>query len=226
MKVFNRFFFKFLMVALLLKATIPSAQAKGVLFIGDSHVPGPFGTTLDALLRTDPNLSVETYGVCAAIAGSFLAPYQTPCGFFFHVENQKPVSGVKGPAPVIQNVLTRMKPELTLIELGSNYTSDADANIVADMARLVKAIKDAGSQCVWISMPDTRMFRAQQPRILNLTRSAIGNDCGFIDSTLLTHYPDQGGDGLHYQSSPQLKPIGVAWGQQVYQQIQSLLPTP
>jgi hypothetical protein len=199
--------------------------AKGVLFFGDSHVPGAFGTTLDQLLRTNTGLAVETYGVCGSVAKTFLSPTgATTCGFFYHDETHAAEAGLSAAAPHIQEVLDRMKPELTVVELGTNYAVGyEDAGISYDIAKMVKLIKDSGSRCVWVSMPDTRKFRALQPNLLALTQAALGQDCAFIDSTLLTHYPDVGGDGMHY-SSPELKPIAVKWGESVNQLLIPFLP--
>ena len=57
-----------------------------ILFLGDSHVAGPFGHTLDKLLRESGENEVQSFGVCGSIARSFLKTPKTTCGYFEHLE--------------------------------------------------------------------------------------------------------------------------------------------
>ena len=215
---------KITLFSLLVLFATPSfaIQSKRILFIGDSHVAGPFGKTLDKLLRTQTNTTVETYGVCGSIGTYFFKGTPTHCGFFYHHQDGSIESGdqQKKNAPLIKDLMQTLNPQLVIIELGSNYATGFKPEFPAkDMRKLALEATKQGAKCIWISMPDTRKFRSEQPTILQATHQAIDSLCTFIDSTLLTHYPDHGGDGLHYEDAS-LRDQAISWAKESFYQIQ------
>jgi len=197
-----------------------SAHANTILFIGDSHVAGPFGHTLDEKLRTLPDTKVESYGICGSTALYFTHGGNTKCGYFTKKIDGSTTDTLKGPAPLITSLLTELKPDQVVIELGSNYATGWEVpGMIADMASLAKAATSQGAKCTWISMPDTRKFKAQQKMVLQATVDAVAPYCNYIDSTLLTEYPATGGDGLHYEA-PNAVHIAVNWAKQVFRYLQ------
>lgn len=199
-----------------------SALAGTVLFIGDSHSVGPFGQSLDQLLRTLPNTRVASYASCGSIAKWWYNQTTTPCGYFFHGENSTSESGKSTATPLFTPHLNRLKPDLTIVELGANYAGLPNDNFaINDMRRMAKEIIESGSDCLWVTKPDSR-DRTNIPRILRLTNEAVKDYCVIFDSTKVTTYPATGGDGVHYWNTLGT-PIARKWASLVFEKATQLL---
>lgn len=211
-----------LVLCLLMMVSSAWAKSPVVLFVGDSHSVGPFGQTLDKLLRTIPDSTVASYASCGSIAKWWYNQTSTPCGYFFHPENSPIEQGTKGPTPLFSPILERVKPDLTIVELGANYANlPSDEFAVKDMRRLAKEIRDSGSECFWVTKPDAR-DRSSIPRILRLTAEAVADYCTIFDSTKVTKYPATGGDGVHYWTALGT-PIAKQWATLVFEQVRQQL---
>ncbi len=203
--------------------SMPSLGAIHILFIGDSHAVGPFGWKLDSLLRTLPESKVATYASCGSIAKWWWNDTQTPCGYYFKGTDAKEISGIKAPTPNFTNLMTEMKPQFVIVELGANYASyPNDLFAINDMAKMVKEIKDSGAKCFWITKPDSRKNPGDIPRILDLTHKAVADYCEIFDSTKVTKYPATGGDGIHYWFKEGL-PIANNWAQEAFKDFEDFI---
>jgi hypothetical protein len=207
----NKFIFTLAFLALALPAS-----AANILFIGDSHSVGPFGWKMDELLRGVPGARVGTYSSCGSIFQWWETGKETPCGYFFRDTSGKTEKGVKGPTPIFDALLKEVKPKLVVVELGANYAGyPSDDFAVNDMKKLVRKISDSGAACFWITKPDSRKGHDTIPRILELTYKAVTPYCAYFDSTLVTKYPAEGGDGVHYWSAAGT-PIAYAWAEAAF----------
>jgi len=166
-----------------------------VLFIGDSHTVGPFGIKLDELLRN--NFYVETYGVCGAVGEWFFIGKETKCGYFFRDISGNIYKGLKTKTPDIKEIVYKLQPDFIIAEFGANYYYSDEAYILKDFNSLISFISSI-SKCFIISQPDSRKFRDKIEYINKLTLKANKNRCLFFDSSSVTNYPDEGGDGIHY----------------------------
>ncbi|OGS10802.1 MAG: hypothetical protein A2234_02375 [Elusimicrobia bacterium RIFOXYA2_FULL_58_8] len=212
----------FTSLSLLAVLVIPAA-AGNILFIGDSHSVGPFGWKMDALLRSVPGTKVGTYSSCGSIFQWWETGKATPCGYFFRNTAGKTEKGDKGPTPIFDALLKEVKPTLVVVELGANYAGyESDDFAVGDMRKLVRKISDSGAACFWITKPDARKGKDTIPRILQLTHKAVTPYCAYFDSTLVTKYPAEGGDGVHYWSK-EGAPIANAWAEAVFFAMKPLL---
>ncbi|HNW44650.1 MAG TPA: SGNH/GDSL hydrolase family protein [Elusimicrobiales bacterium] len=210
-----------ILLCLLAALSLP-ASAANILFIGDSHSVGPFGWKMDELLRTVPGAKVGTYSSCGSIYQWWETAKPTPCGYFFRDMDGKTEKGTKGPTPIFDTLMKEVKPALVVVELGANYAGyESDDFAVNDMKKLVKKISDSGAACFWITKPDARK-KADIPRILQLTYKAVTPYCEYFDSTLVTKYPAEGGDGVHYWS-PAGTPIAKAWAEAAFVAMKPLL---
>ncbi len=199
-----------------------NAFAERILFLGDSHVVGAFGQRLDELLRSNPEDQVQTYGVCGSVAQDFFLGSETKCGYYFHQNGQAPEMPLTHAAPLVKEVLNSFRPDTVIIELGTNYAPGAQWTfnaIVSDAKPLADLVIQNGAKCFWVSMPDTRTFRARIPDILSATRAATSSGCKFIDSTKMIAYPENVGGGVHY-NTPETIPLAKSWAEQVYSVIQ------
>ena len=207
---------------LLAALCVPGACAN-ILFIGDSHSVGPFGWKIDELLRSVPGAKAGTYASCGSIYQWWENGKATPCGYFFRDLAGKTEKGPAGPTPIFDALLKEIKPALVVVELGANYANIAsDDFAVRDMRKLAKKISDSGAYCFWITKPDARKGKEQIPRILELTHKAVAPYCAYFDSTLVTKYPAEGGDGVHYWFEAGL-PIANAWAEAAFGAMKPLL---
>ena len=88
-----------LIFLILLMLGIPAfASGPRILFIGDSHVSGIFGITLDSLLTQIPDAQIATYGSCGTIGASWMNHGKTTCGSFAHIHaSGQPETRAKSP---------------------------------------------------------------------------------------------------------------------------------
>ena len=198
-----------------------SLAASRILLIGDSHTTGDISTAarasnspgirLDELLRKLDSVSVTTYGSCGAQAGTYLHGNPTTCGYFERDENH--VLSVPYPeshsTPVIDGILASVKPDTTIIFMGTNYAVGyEDAGIRYSVESLTAKVKAANSKCIWVGPPAARQIRGlsqkdTQSRITALVQiisDAVKSDCDFIDSSQFASYPSTGGDGMHFST--------------------------
>ena len=174
------------------------AHAEKVLFIGDSHTVGHFGTHFDQNLRFAGH-SVVTVGSCGSIPRWWSNGQETNCGFF-----SKDLSGTefrarKAPTPLMSDLLLELSPKIVVMEFGGNYLNYLeDEFVIKDIKKIVSLVTSSGATCFWITNPDSRNNRHALPRILNLIREGVGSRCTLFVSSTVTRYPDVGGDGVHY----------------------------
>lgn len=194
-----------------------NVQAATVLFIGDSHSVGPFGWAFDQHLR-DAGHEVATFASCGSIPKWWTNGQQTTCGYFERDLNGNRVQLDRAATPLINNLLDTIKPDVVLMEFGTNYvTTPDDKFVVRDIQNFIALIKSSGSSCFFITHPDSRKFHNQISRIADLIKTAVGNDCPIFESYLVTKYPETGGDGVHYWSA-QGTPIAREWAKKAFQE--------
>ena len=184
------------------KAEASLQQGSRLLHIGDSHSVGPFGRVLSKnLLAMKEIRSLGFYGSCGALARSYLTGWKTPCGFFALTPEGVRVDERHHRTPRIEALLEGQKPELTVVELSTNYFMEWTRDrAVQDMRNLALLIRSSGSRCVWVSGPDTRRFHSRQAEMLDWVKETVGSECRVVDGASLTEYPSHGGDGIHYGS--------------------------
>lgn len=173
-------------------------EAKTVLIIGDSHIVGPFGKTLDTLLRSEGH-DVATFGSCGSIAKWWFSGKNTTCGYF-----EKNLQGLslelnKNGTPLITSLLNEIRPDDVILEFGANYFSfPSDQFVKNDIITIIEEIKSSGANCFFVTNPDSRKLKTHQPRLAHLLSEAVGKHCSLFNSLSVTKYPEIGGDGIHY----------------------------
>jgi len=185
-------------------------QAATVLFVGDSHSVGPFGWTFDQNLR-DEGHQVASYASCGSIPKWWFSGQKTTCGFLSRDLHGKKNQLNQNPTPLIDTLLSDIKPDVVVMEFGGNYLNiPSDEFVKKDIRLFIAKIKASGAACFWITNPDTRNNRAVIPRVLALIKEAVGTDCPIFESQLVTKYPATGGDGIHYWNTLGT-PIAKSW---------------
>jgi hypothetical protein len=202
------------LIFLLLVAS--NLQAATVLFVGDSHSVGPFGWAMDQHLR-DGGHQVASYASCGSIMKWWTTGQKTTCGFLSRDLKGAKVSKTTAPTPLMDNLLADVKPDVVVMQFGGNYTViPSDATVKTDIKNFIAKIKAAGAACFFITNPDTRKHRAENPRVLRLIKEAVGSDCPIFESVLVTKYPETGGDGIHYWNTLGT-PIAKSWAKKAFE---------
>lgn len=186
--------------------------ATTILLIGDSHTVGPFGKKLDQLLRAE-GANVATYGSCGSIAGWWYSGQKTSCGYYKRGLDGVEFSTTNHFTPLFKNILSDVKPDAVIVELGTNYVMNPnDEFAIRDMKKMATDIRESGAECFWIMPPDMRKFRRDLPRLNRLVTEAVTDSCRLFESAQFTQYPAVGGDGIHYWSASGT-PLAHKWAQ-------------
>jgi hypothetical protein len=170
-----------------------------VLYIGDSHSVGCFGTTLDNSLRAlTPSgakspLRVSSYSTCGSSTRSWLkGSNRTSCGFRACGPSQTKCgasSSTKGSAPILSSLLGSEKPRLTVVALGANdlQKNYSLESAKAEVASLIKQIHASGSQCLWVGPPQEGTAFVSLAKynafVSALSATVEAEGCKFVDSS-------------------------------------------
>ncbi|MCB0348344.1 MAG: hypothetical protein KDD37_05885 [Bdellovibrionales bacterium] len=173
-----------------------------VLYIGDSHTVGSFGTKLEDLLNQ--SFDTEAVGSCGAIARTYLRSLSTKCGFRHSRKNPSHIKDIRAKEYATPNIddLVSETPDKILIALGTNYLNSGEAAIKKDVADILAKLP-ADSPCVWLGAPDIQSVqnKAKIDKVNSVLRSALEKTtCQFIDLKSLVSYPPSGGDGMHFSA--------------------------
>ncbi|MGK5083364.1 hypothetical protein WDW37_08655 [Bdellovibrionota bacterium FG-1] len=198
--VLSVIFLAFFSGALQAETALHDGAGPSLLVVGDSHTAGTFGQTLDIALRQIPDAQVATYGICGASPINYFSGRGTACGAYQHP--------IQGPArisqtastPLLKTLLAQNHPTAVIVALGANLYRASVQEVRKQFDRMFGAIKEAGSSCFWIGPPSERFISAEkQEGFYGVFKDiAAQRDCALIDSREWTHYPEQGGDGIHY----------------------------
>ena len=196
--------------------TASTSFARTVLYIGDSHSADSYGQKLSNKLLANKDIDLAFYGSCGSIARWYFLGTKTPCGFY-SVEDKVKTSSKTAATPIITTLIDKQRPDLVVVELGTNYADYDDSYVIRDMKKLVALIIEKKALCLWVTPPDMRKYRNDLPRFKRLITAAVEGQCKIIESDKVTHYPASGGDGIHYGS---LSPESTeAWANLIYQNI-------
>jgi hypothetical protein len=199
-----------------------SAHSASTLFIGDSHSAGTFGEALDSKLRTLPDMKVRSVGSCGSIIHWWYTGTPTPCGYRSVEQNGKVTTSLKAPTPLVKDLIKENSPDLIIVEFGTNYVKGyPDETLIHDVKRLLGDIDQTHAKCLWVGPPDSRKYRTSLPPLSDRLEKLISGQCQWVNSREYTHYPETGGDGVHYETTA-LHPIARAWAEAVFKIVQSL----
>lgn len=214
-----------------------------ILVIGDSHTAGTFGRSLDLLLRTLPASEVTTVGSCGLSPDGFLESKGTRCGYLKIDGGELAFRKRQVATPNINSLLSRHKPDLTIVELGANQINTALRDPIGaadDIRRLANKVLSRSSRCLWVGPPYGASAKKPPERIdhvYEVLSSALPEGCAFIDSrpSAMPHLAwneivqnaGRRGDGKHYDS------LGVygqhasrLWAMAVFGEARALLKQP
>jgi hypothetical protein len=201
------------------------AFGKSILVIGDSHLAGPFGLTLDGLLRQNKSDEVRTYGVCGARATSFahvarmVGVRHTTCGYFERTLQTRILTSRPSSAPSLKTLL-KHPTDYLIVALGTNYVNEENfLSMILDTSEIFDLLVKFSPQtkCLWIGPPNIRRYQLKIYQINRILKNFIGHECEYFDSYALTKYPEHGGDGIHFAGNEQREQVAEAWAQMAFE---------
>jgi len=203
----------------------PPSSLPTVLFIGDSHTVGTFGIKEDALLRSLPSLRVETYAVCGSSPHNWFQSTRMGCGYFFKNARGVEQHGIEIETPQLTRLLDKHHPKFTLVALGANMFGGPDYWIKSSAVEMAQTIVSSGSQCIWIAPPQRRGNpEPESSRLFNEINAAVSPYCAVIDSRKYAAYPDNAGDGIHYDLVAETGPmLAGKWADGIFRELKPLL---
>lgn len=190
------------------------AEAKRVLYLGDSLSMGSFGKTLDTRLRESGH-DVFTYVTGGATPYYWLSLYAPMKCTIGHWEKtpgyDRRVKVVT--VPKVETLLDRHKPEITIVQTGVNLYASlrskrrSKQENVAEVSRLIenmcKTIRASGSTVYWITPPRSHPDRYPdqlQDEMASIMKRTAGRYGFVFESGRVTRFTDPypKTDGIHY----------------------------
>jgi hypothetical protein len=193
-----------------------NAQSKTVLLIGDSQSVGPFGRKLDSLLRQN-GFQVATYASCGSTLLHWQTGKKTNCGLFIRGLDGKITEKSSAPTPLLKDLLIRIKPQVVIFEFGGNYVSyKSDVAIQKEIKKVIMESKSLVERCVWVTHPNARNNSLQRIKLWKTIEDVVKPTCEIFLSQLITSYPENGGDGVHFSFKEGI-PIAENWATKVFE---------
>lgn len=201
-----------------------AANLNRVLLIGDSLSAGPFGREMQHFLIDQFGESrMYLIAACGSSPENWLngePEFTTRCGYRVKTPKQNLLGEYDNgrrpdpfPVPKLETLLPKVRPNIVLVQLGTNWFDILERNSSAEeiqrlegiLERFVRTVQSAEShpELIWISPPDSARFRSVQGKVTDLLkRTARKKRFRLIDSSSMVRYvPGQsGGDGVHYSA--------------------------
>lgn len=199
----------------LVTSTAMAAVNPTILYVGDSHSYGKLGTTIDKNLSSVSD-RIILEASCGATPSTWLGNNKfekTVCGFW-KKDGKDEVRSVEHQTPKFADELAKYRPDVTIVQLGTNIAVNAPKNATKSIVAMMTAISNEGSKCIWIGPPDANSKVVTRARLketnLLLSELAKKNNCDYIDSLKLTSFPAKNKEGIHYPPS-----LSAEWGEKV-----------
>jgi len=163
-----------------------------ILALGDSHMVYMVSPLHEAL--EEQGATVNTYGMCGAMAADWLTKTTTQCFAERHDKSAAIVKNQSAPTWLLTDLIAQNHPNLVVIELGDNMAGYGTLpalprQFITDQVNEILApIKARKLPCVWIGPPwggDTMLYHKSEERVRELSQflaQAVA-PCAYIDTT-------------------------------------------
>jgi lysophospholipase L1-like esterase len=167
-----------------------------VLIIGDSHMvtPNHLITTLHDDLVAQ-GATVDTYGMCGAVAADWIYPATVSCGKAERHGKEGPEIDRTANTPTyqIETLLAKHKPNLVIVEMGDTMAAYGQRDfpqawIYQQVHALTGRITAQNIPCVWVGPPwgtEGTSYHKTFTRVKQMSEflATVVAPCQFIDST-------------------------------------------
>lgn len=185
-----------------------------VLYLGDSHSLGGFGTHLDRILREN-GLDVSTYAAGAGSPYYWLEkafPISASVGTWEKTPQKERREELTVAVPKLESLLRSCRPQVVVVQAGTQLyaplrlgTEESHEQVRGVIEEFCRAISKSRAWIYWITPPQAHSKRVTPPlrsELEEIIRDAVTRYQGRVfDSAAVTEwsvpYPDLS-DGLHY----------------------------
>jgi hypothetical protein len=203
----------------------PQAFSK-TLIVSDSHGTGAFGIELSRQIEKQGE-SVSFYAFGGTKVIDWIEGNNLTWGFWEHHTGRIDRRGTNRNTPKLIELIETHNPNTVIIVQGTNMIWREQAPMDTEQMRfLMNSAKESGAKCIWIGQPDLNPKNDEAKRwdleLQNLFEKEVpANGCQLIRSWAMTNYPDNMGDGIHYDQIPRIgEKLAREWAQKVYGLIQ------
>lgn len=182
-----------------------------ILVIGDSHMVY-MGSPLHEALEQQ-GATVNTYGMCGAMATDWLTRSTTQCSAERHANGPAMLKNSTSQGWLLSDLIAKNNPNLVVVELGDNMAGYGTLpalprDFIADQVKeFLAPLKARNLPCIWIGPPwgnETTLYHKTNTRLKELSQflSQAVAPCTYIDTTAFVQ-PGQWAtlDGEHLSQS-------------------------
>ncbi|MEJ6568579.1 MAG: SGNH/GDSL hydrolase family protein [Akkermansiaceae bacterium] len=198
-----------------------------VLIVGDSLTVGGFGASLeDIFIKAFGTDKVEVYGCCGASVEHYLKDHPVftcKCGYRETTKRTKVLDNWQNgrkprafPTPKLATLLTKHRPEVVIVQLGTNNFDTLVKKGASCMAQQQEYFDRLASEMVtstgtvkraiWVTPPDSTEYPAHIEKAVDnmIVKAAKKHGIYVIHSSKHTRYVmgKSGTDGIHYHTKP------------------------
>lgn len=163
-----------------------------ILVIGDSHMVYMGSPLHEALERQ--GATVNTYGMCGAMATDWLARSTTQCSAERHENGPTVLKYTTSSGWLLTDLLAKNHPNLVVVELGDNMAGYGTLPalprdlIAGQVQQFLAPIKAQNLPCIWIGPPwgnETASYHKTTTRLKELSQflSQAVAPCSYVDTT-------------------------------------------
>lgn len=199
----------------------PQAFSK-TLIVSDSHGTGAFGGELARLIETKgENVSFYAFGGTKVI--DWIEGNNLTWGFWEHHTGRIDRRGTNRNTPKLVELIKLHKPTIVMIVQGTNMIWRQQTLQDSEQIRyLMNLAKDSGAKCIWVGQPDLNP-KEEDPKRWDLELQHLFEKevptmgCQLIRSWAFTNYPENMGDGIHYDQIPGIgEKLARDWARNVF----------
>lgn len=211
-----------MLVPLFLCLTIATQVFSKTLIVSDSHGTGAFGGELARLIETKGE-SVDFYAFGGTKVIDWIEGNNLTWGFWEHHTGRIDRRGTNRNTPKLVELIKLHKPTTVMIVQGTNMIWRQQTPQDADQIRyLMNLAKESGSRCIWVGQPDLNP-KEDDPKRWDLELQHLFEKevptmgCQLISSWAFTNYPENMGDGIHYDQIPGIgEKLARDWASKVF----------
>ncbi len=201
-----------------------SALSK-TLIISDSHGVGAFGEELVRLLEHEKE-EVSLYAFGGTRPVDWVQGNNLTWGYWEHHTGRLNRRGDNRATPKLELLIQEHNPQRVLIVQGTNMVwRKLTPSDLSDIQFLILSVQKAGAECIWVGPPDLNVPTQENEEGVKAVHNMIGEEtqrlgCSYIKSWTFTDYPQNQGDGVHYDAIPRVgKKLAQDWASGVYSRL-------
>lgn len=210
---------KLISFCFLLFSPFVSAQT---LIISDSHGVGAYGSEL-IRLHEIKGMKISLYAFGGTRPVDWIDGNNLKWGFLEHHTGKIDRRGTNTPTPKLVELIKVLKPKMVIISLGTNIVwRDEEEEDRSQIQFLISSILKTNAKCVWVGPPHLNVTNPIHLQTIEkfhqlLKAEVTKTDCQLIESHQFTHYPDNVGDGVHYDKIPNIgSTLARQWAKDVF----------